>query len=136
MAAGGAHHTLGHACGAGGVEDIGGVGGEHFGAGGGFGAFMGGVPFDIPAGRQFGFRHRALMDDAVIRLVRCHLDGAVEQRHVGSIPQEALTISFGLQSLIRFASSLEAKPPKTTECTAPIRVAASMAITASGIIGI
>jgi len=36
---------------------------------------------------------------------------------------------------MRAASSFAANPPNTTECTAPIRAQASMAITASGIIG-
>jgi len=52
-----------------------------------------------------------------------------------SMPQEAETISLGWQSSIRVASSLAAKPPKTTECTAPIRAQASMAIAASGTMG-
>ena len=54
----------------------------------------------------------------------------------GSSPQLAEKISFGLASSIRVASSLDAKPPNTTECTAPIRAQASIAITASGTIGI
>jgi hypothetical protein len=54
---------------------------------------------------------------------------------VGSMPQDAETITFGCASSMRTASSLGAKPPKTTECTAPIREQASIAITASGIIG-
>ena len=37
---------------------------------------------------------------------------------------------------MRIANSFEAKPPNTTECTAPILAQANMAITASGIIGI
>ena len=45
------------------------------------------------------------------------------------------TITFGRASSIRVASSRGAKPPNTTECTAPRRAQASMAITASGIIG-
>jgi hypothetical protein len=52
------------------------------------------------------------------------------------MPQLADKMTFGLQSLMRVASSLGAKPPNTTECTAPIRAQASMANTASGIIGI
>jgi hypothetical protein len=36
---------------------------------------------------------------------------------------------------MRAASSAAAKPPKTTECTAPSRAQASMAMAASGIIG-
>ena len=54
----------------------------------------------------------------------------------GSRPQLAEKISFGLASSIRVASSLAAKPPNTTECTAPIRAQASIATTASGTIGI
>ena len=51
------------------------------------------------------------------------------------MPQEAARISFGLASLMRVASSLEAKPPNTTEWMAPSRAQAYMAIAASGIIG-
>ena len=51
-----------------------------------------------------------------------------------SMPQEVATTTFGRASSIRTASSCAAKPPKTTECTAPIRAQASMAITASGTI--
>ena len=52
-----------------------------------------------------------------------------------SRPQDADTITVGCASSIRMASSWEAKPPKTTECTAPSRAHASIAITASGVIG-
>jgi len=54
---------------------------------------------------------------------------------VGSIPHEALTTTFGRASSMRTASSAGANPPKTTECTAPIRAQASIATTASGTIG-
>jgi hypothetical protein len=37
--------------------------------------------------------------------------------------------------LIRSRKDSEEKPPKTTECTAPILVQASIAIAASGIMG-
>ena len=53
-----------------------------------------------------------------------------------SMPQEADMMIFGLASSMRIASSLGAKPPKTTECTAPIRAQASIATMACGIIGI
>jgi hypothetical protein len=53
----------------------------------------------------------------------------------GSIPQEAETTTVGRASSIRVASSFAAKPPNTTECTAPRRAHASIAMTASGIIG-
>ena len=43
--------------------------------------------------------------------------------------------AFGVQSSMRTASSCAAKPPNTTECTAPMRTQASMAMTASGTIG-
>jgi hypothetical protein len=51
------------------------------------------------------------------------------------MPHDAHTISTGLASSMRVASSTAAKPPKTTECTAPRRAQASMATTASGIMG-
>ncbi|SLI19052.1 Uncharacterised protein [Mycobacteroides abscessus subsp. abscessus] len=54
---------------------------------------------------------------------------------LGSRPPAAVTISTGSASSMRAASSGAAKPPNTTECTAPMRAQASMAITASGIIG-
>ena len=54
----------------------------------------------------------------------------------GSKPHEAVTKTFALLSSILLASSLDAKPPKTTEWIAPILAQASIAITASGIIGI
>ena len=44
-------------------------------------------------------------------------------------------IAFGVASSIRTASSAAAKPPNTTECTAPSRTQASIATNASGIIG-
>ena len=54
----------------------------------------------------------------------------------GSNPQDAEMMARGSASSIRFASSAAAKPPNTTECTAPSRAQASIAITASGTIGI
>jgi hypothetical protein len=54
----------------------------------------------------------------------------------GSTPQLAEKTSFGLASSMRVASSFAAKPPNTTECTAPIRAQASIANTASGTSGI
>ncbi len=53
----------------------------------------------------------------------------------GSRPHEADRITLGLASSIRVASSLAANPPNTTEWIAPMRAHASMAIAASGIIG-
>jgi hypothetical protein len=44
-------------------------------------------------------------------------------------------IALGVESSMRVASSLAAKPPKTTEWIAPKRAQASMANTASGTIG-
>ena len=54
---------------------------------------------------------------------------------LGSMPHEAVSTSLGLQSSMRLASSFAANPPNTTECTAPSRAQASIAITACGIIG-
>lgn len=53
----------------------------------------------------------------------------------GSMPQEAVTTTTGWASSMRAASSCPANPPNTTECTAPRRAQASIAITASGTIG-
>jgi hypothetical protein len=53
----------------------------------------------------------------------------------GSMPQLADRITLGLASSTRVAGSFAAKPPNTTEWIAPMRAQASMAITASGTIG-
>ncbi len=54
---------------------------------------------------------------------------------VGSMPHDAETTTAGRASSMRAASSCAAKPPNTTECTAPNRAQASIAMTASGTIG-
>ncbi len=54
---------------------------------------------------------------------------------VNSMPQVAVISTLGLASSMRTASSWGAKPPNTTECTAPSRAQASMEMTASGIMG-
>ena len=51
-------------------------------------------------------------------------------------PSSAVIMQFDLQSCILPARASGEKPPKTTECIAPIRAHASIAIAASGIIGI
>ena len=51
------------------------------------------------------------------------------------MPHEAETTTLGRASSIRLASSCAAKPPNTTEWIAPMRAQASIAITASGTIG-
>jgi hypothetical protein len=61
--------------------------------------------------------------------------GLYSMTRLDSTPQEALTISFGVASSMRLASSLAAKPPNTTECMTPNRAQASIAITASGTMG-
>jgi hypothetical protein len=53
----------------------------------------------------------------------------------GSMPQDAETTRTGLASSMRLASSGAAKPPNTTEWIAPRRAQASIAIAASGTIG-
>ena len=49
-------------------------------------------------------------------------------------PSEVMT-SLASASSMRLRSASAEKPPKTTECGAPIRAQASIAIAASGIIG-
>ncbi len=61
--------------------------------------------------------------------------GLYSMTRPGSIPHEADTTTLGVASSMRTASSLAAKPPKTTEWTAPSRAQASIATTASGTIG-
>jgi hypothetical protein len=61
--------------------------------------------------------------------------GLYSTTRVGSIPHDAVRMTFGRASSIRTASSCGANPPNTTEWTAPIRAQASIATTASGIIG-
>ena len=61
--------------------------------------------------------------------------GLYSTTRLGSMPHDAARITLGRASSMRTASSRGAKPPKTTECTAPIRAQASIATTASGIIG-
>ena len=56
-------------------------------------------------------------------------------RHLPARANEAAMISLGLASMIRVATSRAAKPPNTTEWTAPMRAQASMAMGVSGIIG-
>ena len=51
------------------------------------------------------------------------------------MPHEAVRITLARASVIRLASSGDANPPNTTEWIAPIRAQASIAITASGTIG-
>ena len=51
------------------------------------------------------------------------------------MPQLAETTTLGRASSMRMASSWGAKPPNTTEWTAPRRAHASMAMAASGTIG-
>ncbi|MNZ49580.1 hypothetical protein D3C78_673520 [compost metagenome] len=50
-------------------------------------------------------------------------------------PSSAVITIFDLQSMMRPARASGEKPPNTTEWIAPMRVQASMATTASGIIG-
>ena len=61
--------------------------------------------------------------------------GLYSTTRLTSMPHEADTTTLAAASSIRSASSFAAKPPNTTECTAPIRAHASIATTASGIMG-
>jgi hypothetical protein len=51
------------------------------------------------------------------------------------MPASGVTISFGLRRRCALARLCAAKPPNTTEWIAPSRAQASIANTASGIIG-
>ena len=61
--------------------------------------------------------------------------GLYSTTRLGSIPQLAATTTLGCASSMRAASSVGAKPPKTTEWIAPSRAHASIATTASGTMG-
>ena len=61
--------------------------------------------------------------------------GLYSMTHLPSMPQDAATMTAGSASSMRTASSFAANPPNTTECTAPSRAQASIAMTASGTIG-
>ena len=61
--------------------------------------------------------------------------GLYSTTRLGSMPQDAATITLGFASSMRAASSAGANPPKTTEWIAPSRAHASIATTASGTIG-
>ena len=50
-------------------------------------------------------------------------------------PSSAVITTWQSESRMRSRSASGEKPPKTTECTAPMRAQASMATAASGIIG-
>ncbi len=50
-------------------------------------------------------------------------------------PPSAVISRRALASLLRSATASAEKPPKTTECVAPMRAQASMATTSSGTIG-
>ena len=69
------------------------------------------------------------------RAMAASSSGLYSTTRPGSRPHEAETMSFGLQSSIRTANSSAAKPPNTTECTAPSRAHASIATTACGVMG-
>ena len=73
---------------------------------------------------------------ALASLIASSSSGLYCTMRPGSMPQLAERMSFGCASSMRVASSLAAKPPNTTECTAPMRAQASIATTASGTIGI
>ena len=78
-----AHHALGRAGGAGGIEDIGGVVALHRDAVRRGDAFARFVPVEIPALGQGAGLLFALKDDAELGLVGGQFDGPVDQRFVG-----------------------------------------------------
>jgi len=61
--------------------------------------------------------------------------GLYSTTRLGSIPQEAMTTTFGAGILDPGRQLAGREPPNTTECTAPILAQASIATTASGTIG-
>ena len=78
----------------------------------------------VASGNQRGALRIALQNQAGVRLVWRQRDRRIEQRLVfttrpGSRPHDADTITFGLASAMRDASSAAAKPPNTTEWIAP-----------------
>jgi hypothetical protein len=82
----------------------------------------------------------ALQDHALGGGVLGELERQVQHRLVlddagGLDAEEAETTTVGRASSMRVANSWPANPPNTTECTAPRRAQASMAMTASGTIG-
>ncbi len=80
------HHPLGNAGGAGGVEDVEGIGsGQRHPVGGG-GTAHGLLPGQVAARYQGRFMLRTLQDHAPLRLVRRQVDGTVEQRLVVDHP--------------------------------------------------
>ena len=98
------------------------------------------VPVDVAAGDQLGLELRPLQDHAARRAVLGQLQRRVEQRLVLDHPARLDAARRGHDHLraassMRAASSCAAKPPNTTECTAPSRAQASIATTASGTIG-
>ena len=82
----GAHHALGRAGRAGGVEDVGGVAALHRHALRGLGSLLEGVPFMVAALDQRRGLLLALQDHAEFRLVAGEIDGPVEQGLVGDDP--------------------------------------------------
>ena len=108
---------------------------------GGLHAVLAGVPVDIAALDSAGHPVLfALEDHAEIGLVRRLLDRAVDQRLVMHDAPRLDPAGGGDDRLGRaivdaHGQFVAAKPPKTTEWIAPIRVQASIASSASGTIG-
>ena len=104
-------------------------------------AFDGGLPLEIASRLECCGCRRSLQHHAGVwldaRQARAHRRAAACRRRSGpgSIPHDAQTMTFGRASSMRAASSRDANPPNTTECTAPSRADASIVITASGVLG-
>ena len=77
-----AHDAFRAARGAGGVQNVERRGCRHRDTGGRLRAADRLAPVEVAVFGQRGRRHRPLIDDAVLGLVRRHLDGAIEQRLV------------------------------------------------------
>ena len=123
-----------------GVQDVEGIGGRDRHRGRGLRGGDERLPFVVAAVNHIAPHAISLDDDTVPRWVCAGLDCRVEHRFVLHHPCRLDPAGCrddhrGRASSMRVASPCGANPPNTTECTAPMRAQASMAMTASGIIG-
>ena len=104
-------------------------------------AIMRCMPFDITPFNKSGGDGLTLIDDAGAWLVPCEGDGLIQKwlvfdNSVGFMPARRADYRLRLAIINTLGKLGRSKPTKTTEWTAPRQAQPSMAITASGIIGI